>query len=198
MPLLDREKLSRVHQGEKNGGMVLVGSHTSKTTNQLKELEKLPGLHFMEINTDLVLKEGALEAEIDRLLPICDGLIREGRTVVAYTKRTLLEVAGDTEEEALARSAKISDAVQSLAGRLTAPPAFVVAKGGITSSDVGTKALKVKRARVMGQICPGIPVWETGEESTFPGIPYVIFPGNVGERETLLEAVEKLTEPGKR
>ena len=71
-------------------------------------------------------------------------------------------------------------------------PAFVIAKGGITSSDVGTKALAVKRANVLGQICPGIPVWQTGEESRFPGIPYVIFPGNVGEADTLREAAEIL------
>lgn len=71
-------------------------------------------------------------------------------------------------------------------------PGFVVAKGGITSSDVGTKALKVKKATVLGQVRPGIPVWRTGAESRFPGIPYVIFPGNVGEAETLKETVEIL------
>ena len=66
--------------------------------------------------------------------------------------------------------------------------------GGITSSDVGTKALGVKRALVMGQIRPGIPVWKTGPESRFPDTPYVIFPGNVGEDSTLRECVEVLTE----
>lgn len=55
------------------------------------------------------------------------------------------------------------------------------AKGGITFSGIGTKALKVRRALVMGQIRPGIPVWQTGAESRFPGISYVIFPDNVGE-----------------
>ncbi|MEG0227189.1 MAG: hypothetical protein RR683_00560, partial [Lachnospiraceae bacterium] len=39
-------------------------------------------------------------------------------------------------------------------------------------------------------IRPGIPVWETGSESKFPNVPYVIFPGNVGEDTTLREAVE--------
>ena len=65
-------------------------------------------------------------------------------------------------------------------------------KGGITSSDVGTKALAVKKARVLGQIQPGIPVWQTGAESRFPGTPYVIFPGNVGEDGTLKAAAEVL------
>ena len=69
---------------------------------------------------------------------------------------------------------------------------FIIA-GGITSSDVGTKALAVKKANVLGQIKPGIPVWQTGEESKFPMTPYVIFPGNVGEITTLREAVEVLT-----
>lgn len=86
----------------------------------------------------------------------------------------------------------ISDAVQRCVGQLPVAPAFVVAKGGITSSDVGTKALKVRRAKVLGQIRPGVPVWQTDTESAFPGVPYVIFPGNVGEVTTLREAVEIL------
>ena len=94
--------------------------------------------------------------------------------------------------EALKRSVKISDALQKCVGELEVTPAFVIAKGGITSSDVGVKALKVKHAKVLGQIRPGIPVWQTGQESKFPGIPYVIFPGNVGEITTLCEAVEIL------
>ena len=117
----------------------------------------------------------------------------EGKTAVCFTKRTLLQLENDTEESALLRSVRISDGVQSLVGNLRMTPAFVVAKGGITSSDVGTKALKVRRATVLGQIRPGIPVWKTGEESKFPEIPYVIFPGNVGTAETLREAVEILS-----
>ena len=50
----------------------------------------------------------------------------------------------------------------------------------------------MKKANVMGQIKPGIPVWQTDEQSKFPKIPYIIFPGNVGETYTLKEAVEEL------
>ena len=45
----------------------------------------------------------------------------------------------------------------------------------------------------MGQVKPGIPVWRTGGESKFPQTPYVIFPGNVGEVQTLKEVVQILT-----
>ncbi|WP_410773929.1 nucleotide-binding domain containing protein [Ectobacillus funiculus] len=67
-----------------------------------------------------------------------------------------------------------------------------VAKGGITSSDIGTKGLQVQKATVVGQIKPGVPVWITGNESKFPAIAYIIFPGNVGTKTTLREVVETL------
>ncbi|MDF2878079.1 MAG: hypothetical protein K0S30_1175 [Clostridia bacterium] len=187
-PLLTRKDMM-VKETE-NGGIIVVGSHTKKTTSQLEDLKRLEGLEFIEFKSELVLDEVAFDKEIETVLKKEEALIRAGKTVVVYTRRSLLVVENDTKEEALKRSVKISDAVQSLVGRLGVTPAFVIAKGGITSSDIGTKALRVKRANVMGQIRPGIPVWQTGEESKFPLTPYVIFPGNVGEVETLKEAVE--------
>ena len=118
--------------------------------------------------------------------------IKAGKTVCCYTTRALITADTGDKEDELRLSVKISDAVQSLVGRLSITPSFVIAKGGITSSDVGTKALAVKKANVLGQIKPGIPVWQTGDESKFPLTPYVIFPGNVGEITTLKEAVEVL------
>lgn len=192
-PLLTRQDMVRAADGTK-GGIVVVGSHTNKTTAQLNQLLTLEGIQAIEFNSNLVLEgDEAFEREIDRVVAESEALISRGITPVCYTNRRLLTVEGDTKEDALVRSVKISYGVQSLVGRLGITPAFVIAKGGITSSDVGTKALAVKRANVLGQIRPGIPVWQTGAESKFPGIPYVIFPGNVGEEATLKEAVEILT-----
>lgn len=193
IPLLTADKMCKhtFESAEKRGGIIVVGSHTKKTTSQLEALRSIEGLEFIEFDSDQVLS-GTLEKEVDRVVGISEEYIKKGTTVVAYTKRKLLEIEGDTPEAALQRSVQISEGVQALVGRLTVEPAFVIAKGGITSSDVGVKALKVKKARVLGQIRPGIPVWQTGKESKFPGIPYVIFPGNVGDETTLKEAVEIL------
>ena len=123
----------------------------------------------------------------------CEGLALGALiTAVIYTSRQLLAPENMTPEEKLQISVKISNAVTSIIGKLSVKPKFIIAKGGITSSDVGTKALRVKKARVMGQVKKGIPVWMTGEESKFPGMPYIIFPGNVGEVSTLKEIVEEL------
>ncbi len=192
-PLLTREQM--ITKETRNGGVIVVGSHTEKTTRQLEELKKVPGIVSIEFDSDLVLDDAKFAEETKRVRKLIGETIAGGKTAVAYTRRKLLVIENDTKEEALVRSVKISDAVQSLVGELTVEPSFVIAKGGITSSDVGTKALRVRRANVMGQIRPGIPVWQTRSESKFPNTPYVIFPGNVGEDVTLREAAEILMQP---
>ena len=176
-----------------NGGIVVVGSHTDKTTKQVECLKELTDIEFIELDATLVKDDAAFEAEVQRCLAKEEACIQAGKTVCCYTTRALITADTGDKEDELRLSVKISDAVQSLVGRLGITPSFVIAKGGITSSDVGTKALAVKKANVLGQIRPGIPVWQTGEESKFPMTPYIIFPGNVGEITTLKEAVEVLT-----
>jgi len=55
------------------------------------------------------------------------------------------------------------------------------------------KGLKMKRAIVLGQIIPGVPVWKLGEETTFPGMPYVVYPGNVGDAESFAKVFDLFT-----
>lgn len=191
-PLLTRREM--VTRPADNGGVVVVGSHTRKTTAQLNELLQLEGVVAVEFDSNKVLEgDKAFYAEVDRCVRAEEEIIRSGKTAVCYTCRELLTLRDDTAESALLRSVKISDGVQRLVGQLGVIPAFVIAKGGITSSDVGTRALGVRRATVMGQIRPGIPVWQTGEESRFPHTPYVIFPGNTGSETDLRAAVEVLS-----
>lgn len=189
-PLLTREQM--VVKETDNGGVIVIGSHTEKTTRQMEMLKEIPDIAFVELNARLVRDEAAFAREVERCLTLEEEYISSGRTVCVYTTRTLITADTGDKEDDLRLAVRISDAVQSLVGRLSIVPSFVIAKGGITSSDVGTKALAVQRANVLGQIKPGIPVWQTGDESKFPQTPYVIFPGNVGEDSTLKEAAEIL------
>ncbi|MGI6161476.1 MAG: four-carbon acid sugar kinase family protein [Christensenellales bacterium] len=180
--------------GNKSGGFVIAGSHVAKTTRQLKSLlESRLNLEGIEFNQHLVLEEGMLEKEVERVTAAADALIRAGTTAVVYTRRDRLDLDTEDADRQLEISVKISDALTGVAAGIKEKPGFIIAKGGITSSDVGIKALKVKKAMVMGQILYGVPVWMTGQESKFPGMPYVIFPGNVGDDDALKEAVIKLT-----
>jgi uncharacterized protein YgbK (DUF1537 family) len=194
-PLLTRAEL--VSLCDPHGGMVVIGSHVGKTTRQLASLREsaLP-VDYIEFNQHLVLVENGLENETARVAAAADAGIAAGRTVVVYTRRDRLDLPATDAEGQLQMSVRISAAVTDIVARLTCKPRFIIAKGGITSSDVGTKALGVRRATVMGQIAPGVPVWQTGSESKFPHIPYVIFPGNVGEDSTLRTVVEQLSGAG--
>ena len=189
--LLTKDEL--VEKESVNGGIILIGSHVKKTTAQFEELKncKYP-LEFIEFRARRVLEENGLYEEVKQIVEKAEDFIKCGKSVVVYTSRDLVQLDTDDKDIILEASVAISDAVTSVIGNLSVKPSFIIAKGGITSSDVGTKALKVKRATVMGQIKPGIPVWMTGCESKFPSMPYVIFPGNVGEITTLKEAVETL------
>jgi uncharacterized protein YgbK (DUF1537 family) len=190
-PLLTKEEL--VEKDNANGGIVIVGSHVNKTTQQLEYLKNCRyKIEFIEFNQHLVLNEGGLETEVERVVSIIDKKIKNGDTVAVYTRRDRFDLDSDDKDKQLMVSVRISDAVTSIIEKLSVRPNFIIAKGGITSSDIGTRALRVHRATVMGQIKPGIPVWMTDQESKFPNMPYIIFPGNVGEISTLCEVVEIL------
>ena len=187
-PLLRRDEL--VVAGNANGGLIIIGSHVKKTTEQFEKLRELDAVKFVEFNHLLVLDTPRLEAEMQRIIRETEDAIRHGMTVAVYTGRKRFDAG--SEEESLRVSVQISDALTSIVRRLSVQPAFLIAKGGITSSDVGTKGLSVRRALVLGQVAPGIPVWQTGAESKFPGMSYIIFPGNVGAVETLRDVVKML------
>lgn len=189
--LLTREEMMSDHTN--HGGLVIIGSHVKKTTEQFEELKKSGAVEFVEFNVHLVLELDQFENELNRVVETTNRFILQGKNVAVYTRRERLDLGEDRKEEELKLSVKISDAVTSIVKRLEVRPSYIIAKGGITSSDIGTNGLEVKRATVAGQIRPGIPVWTTGSESKFPGISYVIFPGNVGTKTDLREVVEMLS-----
>lgn len=189
--LLTRDEL--IKEESNHGGLIMIGSHVQKTTEQLAELKKLDFIKFIEFDCHLVLDPEKFKSEINRVIDTCESLLGSGETVVVYTRRERLDLGEERKEEELKLSVKISDAVTSIVQQLKIRPKYIVAKGGITSSDIGTKGLEVKRAIVAGQIQPGVPVWTTGNECKFPGIAYVVFPGNVGSKTSLKEVVEMLS-----
>ena len=191
-PLLTRAQL--LNPENQNGGLVVIGSHVNKTTKQLEALKQSNApLELIEFNQHLVVNPKLLEDEVDRVVKLAEVAVSKGKCAVVYTRRERLDLPDMDGGAQLEISVRISDAVTDIVRRMKARPGFIIAKGGITSSDIGVKALKVKKALAMGQIAPGIPVWRLGPEALFPGMSYVIFPGNVGGEETLREMVEGLT-----
>jgi uncharacterized protein YgbK (DUF1537 family) len=100
---------------------------------------------------------------------------------------------GVDADGSLAISRTVSTAViEVVQAALAARPAWVVAKGGITSHDVAVRGLSIRRAEVVGQLFPGmVSVFRPIEASPEAvGTPYVVFAGNVGGDDTLAEVVD--------
>lgn len=110
---------------------------------------------------------------------------------IAPTVEELASILGAGRHAALYTSRKLVRGHDDQSS-LSVAPRFIIAKGGITSSDLATGALAIKRARVLGQILPGIPVWQPDTTSRYSAGAYVVFPGNVGDDEALPHAVQIL------
>jgi uncharacterized protein YgbK (DUF1537 family) len=111
-------------------------------------------------------------------------------TPVVATGRTRLEAPPD-DPSGLRLAAQVSRTLIGTVRDLPLRPAWIIAKGGITSSDVATRALEARSATVLGQLLPGVPVWRV-DGGRYPGIALVVFPGNVGDEDGLRRAVALL------
>ena len=173
-------------------GLILVGSHVERTTRQLSALLEAPGLEPIEIDPARLLAEeaGTFTAVRGRM----DRADAAGLTPVVYTSRRLLRLPD--RDAQLAAGQRISRFLSGLVAASASEPAFVIAKGGITSHDVLVQGLGVQRARVWGQAAPGVPVIRLPRDHRWAGAPFVIFPGNVGPDDALKEVYRALSGPG--
>lgn len=179
--LVDRENL--------HGGLVIAGSHVQKTTAQLQKLKEDDTIAFIELNQHLAMDKQAFEEETKRVSRLTNENIMAGKTTVVMTRRQRFDLGTENKEDELKLAVEIGNKLTQIVSGLSIQPSFIIAKGGITSSDVAAKGLGIKKAEVAGQILPGVPVWKTGVESKFKNLMLVIFPGNVGEEDALLKAV---------
>ena len=170
-------------------GLVVAGSYVARTGEQLATL-LTPGdlAHFQLPIAPLLDERRAAFADAARRA--VGDTLAAGRDAVLSTAREHL--AGDGPAESLAIGQAVSGALVEIVAGLTTRPGFLIAKGGITSHDLATRALGAKRIAVLGQLLPGVPLWRLGPETRTPDLLYVVFPGNVGGPEALREGYEAL------
>lgn len=172
------------------GGLSVVGSYVPKTTAQLDALLATGRVTSIELSVPALLDPARRAAALDAAVAAMNSALAAGRDTVVFTSRTLVS-SGDAAAS-LEIGRRVSDALIAIVQRLASPPRYLIAKGGITSSDVATRGLGVRRALVLGQALPGVPVWQLGAETRFPSLGYVVFPGNVGGDTALAELVASL------
>uniref|UniRef100_A0A2P2JJM3 Uncharacterized protein LOC100779987 isoform X2 n=1 Tax=Rhizophora mucronata TaxID=61149 RepID=A0A2P2JJM3_RHIMU len=174
------------------GGLVVVGSYVPKTTKQVEELKMHCGqiLRSIEVSVNKLAMKSLedRDEEINVAAEMADCYLGAGKDTLIMTSREL--ITGKTPYESLEINFKVSSALVEIVRRISTRPRYILAKGGITSSDIATKALEAKCARIVGQALAGVPLWQLGPESKHPGVPYIVFPGNVGDSKALAEVVQ--------
>ncbi|AZZ47797.1 hypothetical protein C5C45_14625 [Rathayibacter rathayi] len=179
--------------GESTGGLVVVGSHVGLTSRQLAVLTGRGALErVLELDVEQVLAGD--DAQLDSLVDAAVDALGRG-DVALHTSRHLRRT--EDADESLDISRRVSAAIVTVVERILARrrPRFVIAKGGITSSDVATHGLGIRRALVRGPMLPGIvSLWEP-VDGPARGVPYIVFAGNVGDDDSLAAVVATLTRP---
>ncbi len=173
-------------------GVVLVGSHVEKSTRQLERLRELPSLAALQVDLDwMVRDEEGLFAELVQAMAEAQ---RAGQGVVLYTSRGERRFASSAER--LDFGGRVSAFLMRLVRNLPRETGFLISKGGITSNDTMSTGLALRTARVVGQIRPGCSVVRCPDDHPrYPGLPVVIFPGNVGDDDALAEVYGILSRP---
>ncbi len=173
-------------------GAVVVGSHVKKSTAQLQRLLAEPGMVPVEIDV------GRLPAARESLVEAACQVAREahdaGLTPVIFTSRT--ERGFASQGERLAFGETVSGTLMDIVRGLPPTLGFLISKGGITSNDVLSTGLELAAARVVGQVLAGCSVVCCPDDHPrYPGMPVVIFPGNVGDDAALATVWRRLARP---
>lgn len=172
------------------GGLFVIGSYVPKTTTQVSKLFELTDIVQIEVQVSALLKDETRAQEIARVTTLAEETINTGKDAAIFTSRSL--VTGDNAESSLKIGQTVSDSLVKIVTDLSVQPRYLVAKGGITSSDIATQALGIRKAMVIGQALPGVPAWRCGDETRYPGTTYIVFPGNVGEDDALAHIQKKV------
>lgn len=168
---------------QKNRVLVVCGSHTEASSQQLARLEKHAG-PALTIPTDRLLAEG-LALVVSHLADQVEQALTEQRFAILATERLRQARHND-----LSIGARVMSALTAIVTRVAQSCDAVIAKGGITSAQVATEGLAATRAYVQGQLEPGVSLWNL-TLSTGRTLPYAVIPGNIGHEQTLVHIARR-------
>lgn len=179
-------------------GAVIVGSHVRKTTEQLQYLLQEPDVAGIEVNIQQLLHDPVSEMQTgSQHQALLQSVVEQactahanGKTPVIYSSRE--EITFADIQTRLAFGQAVSQLLMEIEQGLPPTIGFLISKGGITSNDTLSIGLGLAAVRLLGQIAPGCSVVITPpDHDRFPNLPVVLFPGNVGDADTLAQVYRR-------
>ncbi len=183
----------RTQSGDQKPGLVIVGSHVPLADEQLECLLQ----HGECVGLELSVKEfaRALEEEFSDIKLSAlqndywnqlNNFLSSDKTPVLYTSRGELEFT--SAQERISFSNSLADFVARLVARVAPELGYVISKGGITTHSFLEKGLELDSVKLKGQLIPGLSMVCAEKYCLAKDLPVITFPGNFGQRDTLLYA----------
>jgi uncharacterized protein YgbK (DUF1537 family) len=220
-PVILPKDLPKSVVARQTGGLVVVGSYVPKSTKQVQCLIDRSGNNLTTLKVEVPALLSELKAyrniptmlqnsvTLQEIIHSASQYLQDGRDVLVMTSRDIvtMEFTDATSSQSDSRLTNLeintltANALVYILRHLTVCPRYLLAKGGVTSSDAATAGIGLKRARVLGQAAPGVPVWlsqaeedfksleQGGREVKWTQLPLIVFPGNVGQESSLAEMV---------
>ena len=175
-------------------GVILVGSHVKKSTQQLERLLQESEVVGVEVNVSHLVAASPEQSAtlLKNILEKVNEVHAGGRTPVIYTSRE--ELTFENVQVRLEFGAAVSELLMDIVRGLPEDIGFLISKGGITSNDTLSKGLALTTARLLGQVLAGCSMVRTpANHPKFPELPVVLFPGNVGDVDGLVIVYQGLS-----
>ena len=171
-------------------GLLVVGSYVELSTIQLKNLLMLSNCEPIELDVLEFYKINSLENFTDKLKLFKNKLIKEirfafdkGKTPVLFTSRKFYYLK-DLEQLNLHNALALF--IAEIVADLKFEIGYLISKGGITTNIVLSNGLKADYVYLEGQIETGISLVTHIMENNNK-LPIITFPGNIGNKDSLLK-----------
>jgi uncharacterized protein YgbK (DUF1537 family) len=171
------------------GLLVIVGSHVPVSSAQLSKLtERHPG-SLVEIDAAaLAGPEEAAAAAVASAVERSRALLDEERLAIVATSRAVVPEAANLEA-----GMRIARGLAGVVERLRDHVGVLLSKGGSTSAINVRDGLHAECVEIVGPVSPGISLWSVPREEG-GACSVIVFPGNVGDVDTLAELVDRMME----
>ncbi len=189
------KNFSNLRLRDKNGflkpGIILVGSHVKLADQQLEILLEDASCIGLELPVKKISRlyesseQAFLIADLEDLWnKKLSAILDKKMTPVLFTSRG--EVFFSTINERMRFGIFLAQLMGRLVDRISSRLGYIISKGGITTYFLISEGLRLKSVDLKGQILPGLSVVSTSEKDK-EKLPIITFPGNLGDKETMLD-----------
>ena len=196
----DHIYFSQLRRKNDNGkamkGLIVVGSYVELTTRQLNKVLEISLCKPIEINVFKLYEFFKIGDNLNlnslkKLImnAIRQNLIRESIPVLYTSRKTIFPTdKNDLIQFQLFLSAFIAEIVSAIKNEI----GYLISKGGITTNTIISEGLEADSVYLEGQILPGISLVTFNLLKQKGKLPIVTFPGNIGNKMSLVKALEIL------